>query len=345
LLEHQIELLSQGMDALKIGVVGNGSWATALVKILCDNAVPKIISWHLKNDEDVQFVEQNKHNPRYLTDVAFDLSKIELNASLLKVIEQSDVVLVAVPSAFLDDLLQQCPADSFKNKIIISAVKGVNSKTHQIISPYFQSVWQVPAAQMLAVSGPCHAEEVAMEKLSYLTLASENETLATQMAALFNNKYILTKTTNDIYGIEYAAVLKNVYAIACGICHGLGYGDNFQAVLVSASIREIECFLNASHQYHRDVKDNAYLGDLLVTAYSQFSRNRTFGNMLGKGYSVKSAQMEMNMIAEGFFATRTMHEINSEHNAVMPILNAVYDIIYNNHQPKKRIESLLVELI
>jgi glycerol-3-phosphate dehydrogenase (NAD(P)+) len=329
----------------KIGIIGNGSWATALIKILCDNHVEKSMTWWLRNPEDVSFIQTYKHNPRYLTDVSIDLGKISLSNDIHETIAANDILLIAVPSAFVHDVLKLVDPSEFKGKTIVSAVKGVNPETHQIISHYFESTWNVPANRISAISGPCHAEEVAMEKLSYLTIASTDETLASGICDLLTCRYIYGKTTTDIYGIEYAAVLKNVYAIACGICHGLGYGDNFQSVLVSSSSRETERFLEESHQTHRDVKENAYLGDLLVTAYSQFSRNRTFGNMLGKGYTVKSAQMEMNMIAEGYFATKTMKEVNDEVKADMPILDAVYDIIYNHLQARKVMMELTRKII
>jgi len=329
----------------KIGIIGNGSWATALIKILCDNAQGKSITWWLRNDEDIHFIREFGHNPRYLTDVQIDLDMVQLSNNLNDTINQNDIILLAVPSAFAHDVLKNLPKDIFKDKQIISAIKGVNPETHQIISHYLEGTWSISDANICAVSGPCHAEEVAMEKLSYLTIASTLDAYASDIAELFSCHYIFCKTTEDIYGIEYAAVLKNVYAIACGICHGLGYGDNFQSVLVSASSRETERFLEASHQIHRDVKENAYLGDLLVTAYSQFSRNRTFGNMLGKGYTVKSAQMEMNMIAEGFYATKTMREINDTVEADMPILEAVYNIIYKGAPARRVMKELTSKII
>ena len=330
---------------VKIGIIGNGSWATALIKILCDSPDTKHISWYLRNAEDVAFMHEYGHNPRYLTDVQFDFEQVKLQTDLAGTIRANDLILIAVPSAFVHQVLAELPADIFQGKQILSAIKGVNPATHQIISHYFETEWQVPSDSIAAVSGPCHAEEVAMEKLSYLTMASTEASLAEKIAALFACHYIYTKTTNDIYGIEYSAVLKNVYAIACGICHGLGYGDNFQSVLVSAASRETERFLEASNEVYRDVKENAYLGDLLVTAYSQFSRNRTFGNMLGKGYTVKSAQMEMNMIAEGYYATKTMQEVNETVNADTPILNAVYDIIYRHHSARKVMKELTRKII
>jgi glycerol-3-phosphate dehydrogenase (NAD(P)+) len=329
----------------KIGIIGNGSWATALIKILSDNASAKSIEWWWRNTDDIAFIREYGHNPRYLTDVNHNLQKVSLSHELEATIKGNDIILIAVPSAFVASVLENLPKNIFEGKLIISAVKGVNPETHQIISHYFEGSWNVPSDSICAISGPCHAEEVAMEKLSYLTIASTSVNLANEIADILSCHYIYCKTTEDIYGIEYAAVLKNVYAIACGICHGLGYGDNFQSVLVSASSRETERFLEAGHQIHRDVKENAYLGDLLVTAYSQFSRNRTFGNMLGKGYTVKSAQMEMNMIAEGFYATKTMKEINENVQAEMPILDAVYDIIYKSANARKVMKELSAKII
>lgn len=329
----------------KICVIGNGSWATALIKIFCDSQPKIAIQWVLKNQEDIDFVAQYQHNPRYLTDVQINFNQVKLVLNQEEAILWSDMVLVAVPSAFVHGVLSKLPQQIFKHKIILSAVKGVIPETHQIISHYFEQTWQVPTSHIAAVAGPCHAEEVALEKLSYLTIACDSRELGEALLPYLSCYYILSKYTNDIYGIEYSSVLKNVYAIAGGICHGLGYGDNFQAVLVSSAAREIERFLDASHQTHRDVKENAYLGDLLVTAYSQFSRNRTFGNMIGKGYTVKSAQMEMNMIAEGYYATKTMHDINNTINAEMPILNAVHDIIYNHQLAKTTMKKLTENLI
>ncbi len=332
-------------DLRQIAVIGNGSWATALIKIMCDSGEQLKITWALRNEDDTVFMHKYGHNPRYLTDVRIDFNKVILTTDTQNAIESADTVLIAVPSAFVHSVLKELPENIFKNKIVLSAVKGVIPETHQIISHYLKDTWKVDNDQIAAVSGPCHAEEVAMEKLSYLTLATTGDTTASTLEKLLTCHYIFCKTTTDIDGIEYSSVLKNVYAIACGICHSLGYGDNFQAVLVSNAAKEIERFLDASHQTHRDVKENAYLGDLLVTAYSQFSRNRTFGAMLGKGYTVTSAQMEMNMIAEGFYATKSMFEINETVKAEMPILNAVYDIIYNHLSARKTMVELTKALI
>ncbi len=333
------------MELKKVCVLGTGSWATALVKILCDAQYVTNINWYFNKEEDISFIKEFKHNPRYLSDVSLDLDKINIQNNLEKAINESDLILFAIPSAFVCDSINMLKKDIFQDKFILSAVKGVIPQKNQIMSTYFTDEWGISETQIAAVSGPCHAEEVALEKLSYLTIASQNSKLTNALLPLFDCHYIFTKISEDIYGMEYAAVLKNVYAICCGICHGIGYGDNFQAVLVSSAIREMEKFLQQAHPMLRDVKENMYLGDLLVTAYSQFSRNRTFGNMLGKGYSVQSAQAEMNMIAEGYYATKTMFEVNQIFKAEMPILESVYKIIYLKQNARQTMKALVDKLI
>lgn len=322
-----------------IAVIGGGSWATALVKILSENSNLKI-DWWMRNEQAIEHIKNYNHNPNYISSVQFDTQQVAPTSDLVKVVDRNDIIILATPAAFLSEQLKPLKKDAFDNKYVISSIKGIIPETFQVIGHYLQESWGVSDEFLGVITGPCHAEEVALEKLSYLTIASLNTKLASLVATLLEGRYIKTKQTNDVFGVEYAAVLKNVYAIACGICHGLGYGDNFQAVLVSKATIEMEQFLIDCHEQIRDVKENAYLGDLLVTAYSQFSRNRTFGNMLGKGYSVRSAQMEMNMIAEGFYSTKTMYEINKKVGTEMPILSAVYDIIYNKQSPRKTFKDL-----
>jgi len=325
-----------------ISVLGGGSWATALVKILSNNA--SSVHWWLRNQESVDFICRYHHNPNYLSDVQLDLGKVQPNAVLSEVLSASDLVILAIPAAFLHRSLEHQNTDVFQNKIVFSAIKGIVPEFNLIVGDYMHQQKGVSYDRIGVLTGPCHAEEVALEKLSYLTVASPDTDIVTRMAEVLSCRFIRTVASDDIFGTEYAAVLKNIMAIASGIYHGLGYGDNFQAVLISNAIREIKRFVDAVHPLKRDINDSAYLGDLLVTAYSQFSRNRTFGSMIGKGYTVKSAQMEMNMIAEGFYATKTMKEINDNVQADMPILNAVYDIIYK-HAPARRVMKELTSKI
>ena len=272
--------------------------------------------------------------------VDFDISKIIFFNKIEDCFANSDIIVLAVPSAFLNDAFANLTLENFKDKQFFSAIKGIIPQHNLIVGEYLNKIYNVPFNYIGVITGPCHAEEVAMEKLSYLTIASQNTANAQTVSTLLNCRYLKSTVSDDIYGTEYSAVLKNVVAVAGGICHGLGYGDNFLAVLVSNAIQEIKRFVDAVHPIDRDINASAYLGDLLVTAYSQFSRNRMFGTMLGKGYSVKHAQLEMNMVAEGYYAVKCVYEINKSYNIPMPITNAVYAIIYEKKDVKKEIINL-----
>ncbi len=310
----------------KISVIGGGSWATAIVKMLCNNS--NNVGWWVRNESTVDYIKKYHHNPNYISSVHFDIAKINLSNDLKKTIENSEIVVLAIPSAFLKETLSGISPNDLKGKKVFSAIKGIVPEHNLIVGEFLNQVYQIPMENIGVITGPCHAEEVAMEKLSYLTIASQNLDTAKEVASMLSCRYIKAAVSDDIYGTEFSAVLKNVFAVASGICHGLGYGDNFQAVLISNGIQEIKRFVDAVHPIQRDIKDSAYLGDLLVTAYSQFSRNRTFGNMIGKGYSVKSAQMEMNMVAEGYYGVKCIYEINKQHKVNLPITEAVYRILY-----------------
>jgi glycerol-3-phosphate dehydrogenase (NAD(P)+) len=330
------------MSNKQIAVIGGGSWATAIVKMLCNNSDK--VHWWIRNSASVDHIKKYKHNPNYLTSVEFDTDKLVLNTNLKDILSKVDIVVMAIPSAFLKDALSGLTPEDFKNKQIFSAIKGIVPEHNLIVGEFFNTEYKVPMENIGVVTGPCHAEEVAMEKLSYLTVACQNSENALFIASLLKCRYIKTTVSDDIYGTEYSAVLKNVFAIASGICHGLGYGDNFQAVLISNSIQEIKRFVDQVHPIDRDIKSSAYLGDLLVTAYSQFSRNRTFGGMIGKGYSVKSAQLEMNMIAEGYYGVKCIYEINKQYKVEMPITNAVYNILYEKISPAIEMKLLTDQL-
>jgi glycerol-3-phosphate dehydrogenase (NAD(P)+) len=326
----------------RVAVIGSGSWATALVKLLSNNL--QEVNWFMRSEDDCKYVKQNLHNPRYLSSVQFNENKLKLFSDVEACIKNADIIVLAVPSAFCHDTIKDLPKDVFANKIIFSAIKGIIPQYNLIVGEYLNKVFEVPLGQIGVIAGPCHAEEVALEKLSYLTLACTDINNAETLAATLRCRYMKVTCSDDIYGTEYSAVLKNVVAIAGGVCHGLGYGDNFLSVLVSNAIQEIERFVKAVHPIDRDIKASAYLGDLLVTAYSQFSRNRMFGAMLGKGYSVKMAQLEMNMIAEGYFAVKCVHQINKTYNVDMPITQAVYNICYENISPMVEMKLLADKL-
>ena len=326
----------------RIAIIGSGSWATALVKLVSNNVDE--VNWFVRNADDCSYITQNRHNPRYLSSVQFDENKLQLFSDVEACIQNADIIILAVPSAFCHDTIKNIPKELLNNKIIFSAIKGIIPQYNLIVGEYLNKQFDVPLEQIGVIAGPCHAEEVALEKLSYLTLACTNIANAEKLAALLRCRYMKVTCSDDIYGTEYSAVLKNVVAIAGGVCHGLGYGDNFLSVLVSNAIQEIERFVKAVHPINRDIKASAYLGDLLVTAYSQFSRNRMFGTMLGKGYSVKMAQLEMNMIAEGYYAVKCVHEINKTYRVDMPITQAVYNITYEHISPAIEMKLLADKL-
>ena len=325
----------------KIGVIGGGSWATAIAKIALTNT--ETINWYMRRQEQIdEFIRLSK-NPSYLTGIKFDTDRINFTSDINKLVRNSDIIIFATPSPFLKLHLKKLK-QKLDKKFIVSAIKGIVPDENMIVSDYFEQAYGVPKENIAALAGPCHAEEVALERLSYLTIACNSREKSRIFAQRFTTSFIRTTTSDDITGIEYSSVMKNIYSIATGICHGLKYGDNFQAVLISNAIQEINRFCNAVNPLHRDINESAYLGDLLVTAYSKFSRNRLFGTMVGKGYSVKTAQIEMEMIAEGYYATKCIQEINEKYHVHMPILDAVYQILYNRASPTMEIRKLTEKL-
>ena len=326
----------------KFAVIGGGSWATAIVKMLSEN-VPQI-GWYMRSVYAKEHLLNKGHNPNYLSAVEFDIKKLKLSNSLDEIIDYADYLIFAIPSAFLETELSKLKV-SLKEKIVFSAIKGIIPESGLIVGEHFHKQYQIPFENIGVITGPCHAEEVALERLSYLTIACADEHKAAYMAQQLNCDYIRTKISDDIIGTEYAAMLKNIYAIAAGIAHGLGYGDNFQSVLMSNAIREMNRFIKRIHHMKRNINNSAYLGDLLVTGYSVFSRNRMFGNMIGKGYTVKSAMMEMNMVAEGYYAAKSAYQIIEKlHTKNTPIINAIYNILYKEKSPKKTFKKLTEKL-
>ncbi|HAS35695.1 MAG TPA: glycerol-3-phosphate dehydrogenase [Flavobacteriales bacterium] len=315
----------------KIGVIGGGSWATAIAKILTQNV--DHIYWWMRNHDSATYFRKFQRNPKYLPSIRFDKEKITVSTDLEKVINKCDVLFMVHPSAFLYDIFEGVQMDNMDKKMIISAIKGIVPEYNAIPARFFHKSFGIPYENIAVIGGPCHAEEVAMEKLSYLTVACQDEEKGAAIANLLNSRFIKTDTTTDIFGVELGAVLKNIYAITAGIYHGLGYGDNFQALLISNAIQEMDRFVAAVSQVVRDTKHSGYLGDLLVTAYSPFSRNRTFGSMIGKGFSVRTAQFEMNMVAEGYYAAKSIVEINKKFGVEIPIVEATYRILYEKISP------------
>jgi glycerol-3-phosphate dehydrogenase (NAD(P)+) len=328
-------------EQLKFAVIGGGSWATAIAKMLCVN-LPEI-AWYMRNTDAIEHIKNHRHNPNYLSSVEFDVKKLRLTSDINEAVAYADYIIFAIPSAFLSGELSKL-TESLKSKVIFSAIKGIVPETFLIVGEHFHKEFDIPYENIGVITGPCHAEEVALERLSYLTIACGDEKKAEIMGENLAGNYIKVKISDDIIGTEYAAMLKNIYAIAAGMAHGLGYGDNFQSVLMSNGIREMKKFIKKVHKMKRNINDSAYLGDLLVTGYSVFSRNRMFGNMIGKGYTVKSAMMEMSMVAEGYYAVKSAYKLNQEYGAKTPIIDAVYDILYEGKEARKVFKKLTDKL-
>ena len=325
------------------GIIGSGSWATAIAKILTDNG--HTINWWIRKEETINILNKKRHNPHYLSTAYFDISLIKLSSSIEEVIVNSNTVIIALPSAYVQESIGKLPTHIFDNKRIISAVKGILPQSNLLVQEYVAKHFKVNPDNFFTVLGPCHAEEVAAEKLSYLTFSGKNLQRTQLIADSFKNDYINTITNTDLLGTQYAAVLKNIYALGAGIAHGLEYGDNFLSVFIANAAKEMNGFLKiASPNTTEDYAASVYLGDLLVTCYSLYSRNRTFGNMIGKGYSVKTAQLELNMVAEGYNASKCIHHTNKSVQATIPIADTIFSILWE-HIPAaegfKTIETLL----
>ena len=324
-------------DCSNIAIIGGGSWATAIAKIVVGHT--HHIGWYMRRDDRIEDFKRLGHNPAYLTSVRFNTEEIFFSSDLNKIVDQYQTLVLVTPSPYLKNHLKKLKT-RIRDKFIVTAIKGIVPDENLACSEYFHQVYDVPYENLACIGGPSHAEEVALERLSYLTVGCADLEKAQALTEVLKSSVIKTKTSSDVIGIEYASVLKNVYAIAAGICSGLNYGDNFQAVLMSNAVQEMSRFLQTVHPIERSIIDSVYLGDLLVTGYSKFSRNRTFGTMIGKGYSVKSAQIEMEMIAEGYFGTKCMKEINRHLHVNMPILDAVYNILYERISPQIEIKLL-----
>lgn len=344
---------------MQFGIIGSGSWGTALAKMLTDNGMH--INWCVRGENTLDHIVRRHHNPNYLTSVSFDTGLLSLTTDAANTIRQSDHIVIVTPSAFVAQQFNDINAQDLEGKKIISAVKGMLPRHNRLLNDHLKSEYNFNIDDYFTIMGPCHAEEVAAERLSYLTFSGTSADAAERIAAHFSTPYINTIVNTDIYGVQYAAILKNIYAVASGIAHGKGYGDNFLSVLIAncademagflkkAGIRNIDVGVHSSGKVHHKKSPNyaasVYLGDLLVTCYSLFSRNRTFGNMIGKGHSVQSAQLEMNMVAEGYNACKSIYNINKDVQADMPIAKVVYEILWEKLPVVtglKRIEECLI---
>lgn len=345
---------------MKFGLLGSGTWATAIAKMLTGNG--HTINWCVRDQQTVDYFYERSHNPKYLSSVHFDLSLLNLQTDINQLIRESDIIILAVPSAYVESYFTGLDCSALQQKKIVSAIKGIIPSSNKLVNDFLSENFNLPLTDYFTIMGPCHAEEVAAEKLSYLTFSGADTETCRTIAQQFASGFVNTVTNNDVYGVQYAAVLKNIYALGAGIAHGLEYGDNFQSVLIANCADEMAGFLKRSGIRHIEVgvheeedpvthlkntsyAASVYLGDLLVTCYSLYSRNRTFGNMIGKGYSVRAAQLELNMVAEGYNAAKCIHLLNKKLGADMPIASTIHDILWENVKPRsgfKQIESVLV---
>jgi len=328
--------------ALKVAVIGGGSFGTALAKIFSENLGH--CSWWMHNSDSALHVMRYHHNPRYLSSVGFQPDTISVYKDVSDCVKEADIIVLAVPSAFIKEVLADLSPELLKNKILATTIKGIIPDENMIVGRYLNEVLGVPEEQIVVITGPCHAEEIALERLSFLTVAARDKKVAKMMVNCLECHYVRCTWSADLYGTEYAAVMKNIYAIAAGIYHGLGYGDNFQAVLMSNSVREMKRFMNAVSDTKVNIYKSAYLGDLLVTGYSQFSRNRMLGNMLGKGYTVRSARAEMTMVAEGYYAVPLVYKLRKKREVKMPIVKAVHSVLYEGKPARKVMAKLAQKL-
>ena len=332
---------------MQFGILGSGSWATALAKILTDSG--KNIYWWIRNDDTINHITERRHNPHYLSGAYFNKELLQLSSNINFVIEQSDVLIIVIPSAFVNQALSALNKDAFKNKKIVSAVKGILPEKNQLLNEYLKENFNFDLNNYFTLLGPCHAEEVAAEKLSYLTFSGLDTTVTNHIADSFKTEFISTLINTDVIGVQYAAVMKNIYALGAGIAHGLDYGDNFLSVYIANTSNEMVRFVREAKHEASDANLNyaasVYLGDLLVTCYSLYSRNRMLGNMIGKGYSVKAAQLELGMVAEGYNASKCVYKTNEQLKVSIPIADIIYKILWEQLKPDAgfmMIEKLLV---
>lgn len=326
----------------RCAVIGYGSWATAIVGLLTANE--RKVGWYIRNPEVLEGLRTEGRNPRYVSDLEFDRDRIAPSDDLNEVVRGADILILTTPSAYLKEFLAPL-TESLQDKFIVSAIKGIVPGDYQTVVEYIHDRYSLSYKQIGLVTGPSHAEEVSRGKLSYLTVVCTDPDNARLIGEKFATPYIRLSYSTDLYGIEYAAILKNIYALAVGVAVGLGYGDNFLAVLIANSAGEMTRFLQESYPTARDTQVSAYLGDLLVTCYSTYSRNRRLGLLIGHGCTVKSALNEMTMIAEGYFAADCIRHINARHRVDMPIAEMVYRVLYEGASARRSMQELTTKLI
>lgn len=325
----------------KIAVIGSGSWATALVKIFAESG--NMVSWLVRTKKQADYIVTNRRNPRYLSQADLDLTFIHPTTQAKNALNSADWVIFAVPAAFVQTTVQSLNPQWFNHTQVIVSIKGFVPGTGKIPGTLIREHLELQNNCMV-LSGPCHAEEIALRKYTYVTIAGNQADKVNQLQNCLQLPYIKTISNTDPAGVEYVSILKNIIAIANGIADSLQYGDNFRAVLTSNAMREVQNIVNAIAPVQRDYFDSVYFGDLLTTAYSDFSRNRTLGKLVGRGIQVRKALQMMEMVAEGYYASKELHPIIQPLRLHLPVINSVYRMLHLHANPYHEIKLLLQQL-
>ena len=328
--------------ASRCAVVGHGSWATAIVKVLTIN--DSEVYWYVRNPEVLESLRSEGHNCRYLSDVELDMNRIHLSDDLNEAVSNTDILFLVMPAAFLKCYLSDLRV-SLKDKMVVSAIKGIIPDENQFVTDYLKQQYGLSDSHLCFICGPTHAEEVGHGQLTYLTLACRNIVNARAVGEKLKTTSIKVSWQRDIDYLVRSSVFKNIYAVMVGIAVGMGYGDNFVSVLVANCIKEMY-FLLDPQSVNDLTKFNPsnFFGDLLASCYSSHSRNRQFGMLIGRGNTVKTALNEMTMVAEGYYASKMISTLPEAQRQKMPIADMVSQILHQGvpaRKAMKRLEELL----
>ena len=322
----------------RCAVIGHGSWATVLVKVLTTNE--SCVGWYVRNNEVLELLRDEGRNCRYLSDIEFDMNRIRLSDDLNAIVSEADILFLVTPAAYLKYYLSDLRI-SLKDKMVVSAVKGIIPDENLFVTDYLKQQYGLSDAQLCFICGPTHAEEVGHGQLTYLTLACKEVMNTRVVGEKLKTSYIKISCQSNIDYLERSSVLKNIYAIIVGIAVGMGYGDNFISVLVSNCIKEMYFLLDP-----KNVNDltkftpSNFFGDLLVSCYSSHSRNRQLGMLIGRGNTVKTALNEMTMVAEGYYSSAMLPFLPEEQRRQLPIAEKAYQVLHQGMSARKAIKDL-----
>jgi len=324
-----------------IGVIGSGSWATAIIKILQENP-ERNVGWWVRRAEVRDALIKTHKNPEHLTDTELDISRLEITGDLADIVQKCSHLILVIPSAHIASVLDSLPPEAYKDRKFVSAIKGAVPETLTSVSMYLETKLCVPQENICVISGPTHAEEVCRKMPTFLAVASTCEQLANEVEKLMACSYLHTISTKDIIGVEVAGLMKNVYAIGAGICQGVGYGDNLTAVYVTTAFREMQAVaLNQNAGVAHDMAMNCYLGDLMVTCWSEHSRNRRMGYLLGKGVAKEDIFKEIGTVPEGYYSANIVHEYLTDMKDLLPLAEAVYRVLYEGSTVQNEMDRLI----